>query len=847
MHFGGDIQPPSASAIMTAIGAGGVMRLLPSIGLAISVLLWCVPAEMAAAQAQMQPPGVTIAVVDEVGAPVAGAQVTVVETGTPEFNVRTDFAGRGSFVLRARSPYRLRVSKPGFYQNEGNETDPQAREVQVVLHHEQIVSEQVSVAASVPGIDKEQISDRTVMNVPEITNVPYPTSRDIRNLLPFYPGVVQDESGQVHVAGSETWSTLDLLDGFDIRSPVSGALALRVSADAVRSIDEESTRYPVQYGRSTGGVIAFYTGMGDNKFRFNATNFIPGFQQKNGIRFDKFVPRFTFSGPLIRDRAWFFDGVEIEYDNIYIQELPANADTNHLLRGSNLLKFQANVTPANIVSAGVLTNEYHSPYDGLSSLVPQQSTTKRNTVAWMPYVRDQHTFHSGALLDVGLGVLRIRDGFEPHPDGPFRITPEVSLGSFFESMTGHSQRVEGNALLYLAPRHWNGRHDVRVGVDTNLVKFDQSYALAPVNYLREVGTLLRQSTFPVVAPFTRHNVEVGAYAQDRWRLPNGLLIEPGLRFDWDEIVRPPLWSPRLAATWSPAGLGGQTKVSAGVGLYYDHTQLEYLTRAFIGRNDQYFSADGVTPQGGPLTTTFSADNGSLREARALNWSVGLEQKLPGEVIARGNVMVKRVSDEFAYEHLSNPGGLSGIYRLAASRTDHDSLFEVDARRTFGRDYTLFAAYTRSNAHTNAGIDYLPTISEFGPQQSGPLAWDTPNRVLSWGWVPFLVPYFRKSWDFVYTLDWHEGFPYTSVNANEQVVGAAGGRRFPNYTSFSPGLEWRFHFRGSYFGLRGVVENITNSNNPAVVNACVDSPQYGTFSEFEGRALTARIRLISSGK
>ncbi len=103
------------------------------------------------------------------------------------------------------------------------------------------------------------------MDLPEIINVPYPTSRDIRNLLPFYPGVVQDSTGQIHVNGSETWATLDLLDGFDIRSPVSGQLAMRVSADAVRSIDQEGTRYPVEFGRATGGVIAFYTGMGDNR------------------------------------------------------------------------------------------------------------------------------------------------------------------------------------------------------------------------------------------------------------------------------------------------------------------------------------------------------------------------------------------------------------------------------------------------------------------------------------------------------------------------------------------------------------------------------------------------------
>ena len=101
-------------------------------------------------------------------------------------------------------PYRLRIDKPGFYETVLDQSDPLLRDVRVVLeNYEQMVVQQVSVSASALGIDTEQTSDTRTMNVPEIVNVPYPTSRDIRNLLPFYPGVVQDTTGQVHVAGSE--------------------------------------------------------------------------------------------------------------------------------------------------------------------------------------------------------------------------------------------------------------------------------------------------------------------------------------------------------------------------------------------------------------------------------------------------------------------------------------------------------------------------------------------------------------------------------------------------------------------------------------------------------------------
>jgi hypothetical protein len=623
---------------------------------------------------------------------------------------------------------------------------------------------------------------------------------------------------------------------------------MRVSADAVRSIDEELTRYPVEFGRSTAGVLTFYTGMGDNRFRFNATDFLPSFHDINGIRFDKVVPRITFSGPLARNRAWFFDGVETEFDNIYIQGLPSGADTNHLIRGSNLIKFQVNARPANIVSGGLLVNDYHSPYDGISTLVPEQSTTKRDTIAWLPYLRDQQSFHNGALLDMGLGVVHFRDGYEPHGDGPFQITPELSLGSYFENLISHSQRIEGNAALYLPSRHWAGLHNLKAGIDLNHIGYDETIARAPVSYLREDGTLLRRSDFPAKTPLSGHNFEAGAYLQDRWTPHSGLLIEPGLRFDWDEILRRPLVSPRLAAIYLPSGTEGRTKLSAGIGLYYEHTQLEYLTRALAGiRYDTYFAADGVTPEGPSQETTFSANGGSLHEARALNWSVGVEERLPGSIYVQANLLRKRVSDEFAYVNQSGPAALTGNYALANSRQDHDNLAEIDARRTFAGGYTFFAAYTHSSAHTNAAIDYLPTLSMLGTQQSGPLAWDTPNRVLSWGWLPFLAPGFKKRWDFVYTFDWHSGFPFTSVNAGYQVVGEAGSKRFPNYLSVSPGLEWRFHFRGSYFGLRGVIENVSNSRNALVVNNSIDSPQYGTFSEFEGRAFTARIRLIGAKK
>ena len=788
---------------------------------------------------------VALTAVDENGIAVPGALLTILEPGMTPVELWTDYAGHAACALRQVAPYKISASKRGFYQTQMIGIDTHGTSVRVVLTHEQIVREQVNVMASTPGIDVQQSAGESILNTPEIVNIPYQTSRDIRYLLPFNPGVVRDATEQVHVVGSESWETLYTLDGFDIRSPEEGTLDMRVSTDAVRTIDTQTTRYPVEFGRTTGGVIALYTGMGDNKFRFNATNFIPSFRSVNGIRFDNFVPRFTFSGPLERDRAWFYDGVETEYDNIYIPELPANADTDPLIRGSNLIKVQTNLTQANIVTAGFLFNDYHSPYEGLSSLTPQASTTNRDIIAWLPYVRDQWTLHGGALLDVGVGVMRFRDGHEPRGDAPYEITPEQTEGSYFENLTGRSQRVEGIATLYLPPHRWQGTHDVKTGIDLDHVGYNQDQSRAPVSYLREDGTLARQSVFAQAAPFTLHNSEAGAYIEDRWQVQKCLLVEPGLRFDWDQIIRRPLLSPRIAAVYVP-GSAASTKISAGIGLYYEHTQLNYLAQTRAGvRSDTYYEADGSTPLGSTAETIFTANDGLLREAHAVNWGAGLERKLPWSIFAGANYLQRRTRNLFTFVNESGAAALAGNYMLTNARQDHYDSIEVNARKLFANGYTVFASYMHSSARTNAVLQYLPTPSPLGAQQSGPLSWDAPNRVICWGWLPLPLPILKKRWDFVYALEQRTGFPYTSVNAAQQAVGDAGSRRFPDYVSFSPGLEWKFHLRGTYYGLRGVMENATGSANPATVNNVVESREYGMFSEPQGRAFTARIRIIGA--
>ena len=70
----------------------------------------------ACVDAQQSRQRITITVVDEVGAPVAGAQIIVRSEGSQRIAMETDFAGRGTYETRTHASYKLEVTRPGFYQ-----------------------------------------------------------------------------------------------------------------------------------------------------------------------------------------------------------------------------------------------------------------------------------------------------------------------------------------------------------------------------------------------------------------------------------------------------------------------------------------------------------------------------------------------------------------------------------------------------------------------------------------------------------------------------------------------------------------------------------------------------------
>ena len=294
--------------------------------------------------------------VDENGAGIAGARVELRSPAGFAVNTFSDPAGNFRATLPAEGEYGVRVERLGFflYTNPAQQFEPGASQLTIRLNHQQEFADKVDVTYSPPAIDPQETSERKELSAAEIQGVPYPAPQDYRNALPLFNGVVQDAAGRVHFNGGDSNQANYTLDGFNISDPVTGRLETRLNIESLQSMDLENSRYSADNGRGSSGVLDLKTRMGDDRFRFGGTNFIPGVTSDNGIYINKWTPRVEFSGPIVKGRAWFHNGLDAFYNVDSVHGLPNGQNRTSGLTVSDLSRFQVNITPANILTASFL-------------------------------------------------------------------------------------------------------------------------------------------------------------------------------------------------------------------------------------------------------------------------------------------------------------------------------------------------------------------------------------------------------------------------------------------------------------------------------------------------------------
>jgi len=681
--------------------------------------------------------------------------------------------------------------------------------------------------------------------------------------------VVQDTSGQIHVGGSASYEVQAILDGFTMSQPAGGLLIMRVSTDAIRQISIDSSRYSAEYGKASGGVLKIDTGMGDNHYRWSATNFIPGVDFRNGVSLSdwNWTPRVNFSGPLHKNKAWFFEGADGEYEKSTIVELPPGENVATSWRLSSLSRAQVNLTPANILTGSVLVNRAEADEVGLSPFTPLEATVTEPESAYLASIKDSVSLPSGFLLEAGAAVHHYTTRELPQGAAlPYVLAPQGASGNFYLTSDSESQRVQGIANLFFPRIHWHGRHEFKAGTDIDAISLGQSNLRRPISIFNANRTLNQCVTFQPGPPnqcsggastkfvgasaFNFGNYETSAYVLDRWSITDRLLAEAGLRFDRDHVVRQWVTAPRLAVSYM---LAKDTKLSAGVGLFYDRTNLLIITQPLAGeRIDQFYASDGVSPLGSPVTTIFQPSTTPLRAPRFANWSLGVQRKLPWRVYGTVEYLQKRGRDIFNYSTASPliitpgqpPSTSTVIYQLNNAERDYYHSVRFTARKQFKGTYEVLGSYERSSATSNAVVNLNLDSLVFAQQAGGPQPWDSPNRFIAWGWFPLAwIPHMKK-YDLAFSEEYHTGFPFSAVDQFQQLVGAPNTYRFPSFFALNLHLERRFRFHGYDWALRAGFNNLTNHQNFVFVNNNISSAGFLTFSGVAHRSFTARIRLLS---
>ena len=255
-------------------------RSLPVLSLcAILILTFA-----AIASAQGTASRVTGVVLDQNGAVVEGANVTLTNEGTKvSITTQTTSAGQYVFDSVQVGTYTVQVEKPGFKKfvstsNQVNVNQPAtvdaALEVGTVTDVVTVQSSAELVQTSSSGNFGNTVEERPLEALPIVGS----RGRNPLNFINFQPGVVTgaNTGGGIHVNGSRDRAFNFTLDGIDINDTSAGGsnfTPLRPNPDSISQFQVVTGNFTAELGRSSGAQVTLVTRSGTNEFHGNIFEF----------------------------------------------------------------------------------------------------------------------------------------------------------------------------------------------------------------------------------------------------------------------------------------------------------------------------------------------------------------------------------------------------------------------------------------------------------------------------------------------------------------------------------------------------------------------------------------------
>ncbi len=304
----------------------------------VSLCLLLLATASGIAYAQLTTADVVGTVTDATGAVIAGASVTIVNTGTgASRDTTTSSGGDYGFSSLDVGTYNLTVKAKGF-------ADFEARSIKLAVGDrlridaklavgQQAVEVDVNATAAALQTDSSSvgtmITDRAVQDLPL-------NGRNYINLVQLSAGVAQGLSNAMNSGSrpddrrlSSSYSANgqtdevnnNLLDGMDNNERFIGTIGVRPSIDAVQEVRVTTNLPPAELGRTAGAVVDLITKSGTNQLhgsafeffrndKLDANNFFANTAglPRNELRQNQFGG--SVGGPIVKDKTFFFGDYE---------------------------------------------------------------------------------------------------------------------------------------------------------------------------------------------------------------------------------------------------------------------------------------------------------------------------------------------------------------------------------------------------------------------------------------------------------------------------------------------------------------------------------------------------------
>ena len=533
------------------------------------------------------------------------------------------------------------------------------------------LKETVEVSAAPLAIDVTSSSAGTTIPRERIALVP--RGRDFTDVVSQAPGASDEsQAGGISIDGSSGSENRFVIDGIDTTSPQVGTNAVPMRARFMEEVQVKSAGYAAEYGGSTGGVINAITRSGTNNWsgefvlQFDIDEFagsprpilLDSLETADSVYVDpikddetRVDPGFLVSGPVWRDRLWFFgayqpgirsttrtvafsNGVTNSFDQDYRIDYGA-ANVSGRAGSQLLFRAGANFSPFE-------TDRSLPPQSGRSSLTSAEdwirgeegdSRTFSGSVDYLANTQLAISARAGRFvtdqMSTGVEFPDLIHNFSTTstPAGIAALPPEFREQPGFTSdvlVTDATARDEYIRDFFGVDATWYvsglGSHQLKVGYQTEKISND---VLSGYNADRILYYAGRPYTIPSTGEqvqgefgyFRLLNISTqGAvesrndalFIQDTWRVLPRLTLNVGLRAEHERIpnfgdrgVENPIefgfdekLAPRLGFAYDATG-DGRTKLYGSYGKYYDVMKYELPRGSFGGDKwvDYFFRWD----------------------------------------------------------------------------------------------------------------------------------------------------------------------------------------------------------------------------------------------------------------